>query len=131
MEYQIIKTKFGKNSIYVPSEKMLYVSEGRENEFICYQTVLSNRKKKGHENRNACNARIRCLRNGKCERQNFRAKRKVRVPNKQPVYAINIRETLFHENEPWNFNKFGYGHSIIHGRQQELYILFTLQRQRS
>lgn len=71
MEYQVVKTKFGKDSIYVPSEKMLYVSKGRDNEFICYQTVLSDKKKKGHENHIACSARIRCLPNGTCERQNM------------------------------------------------------------
>lgn len=40
MEYQIVKTKFGKDSVYVPSEKMLYVSRGRPNEFVCYQKVI-------------------------------------------------------------------------------------------
>lgn len=70
MEFQKIKTKFGKESIYVPSEKMLYVSKGRESEFICYQSVLSDRKKKGNEMHLTCTARIRCLANGTCERQN-------------------------------------------------------------
>lgn len=71
MEYQITKTKFGKDSIYVPSEKMLYVSKGRQNEYICYQTVLSDKKRKEHEKHIQCSARIRCLPNGKCERQNM------------------------------------------------------------
>lgn len=70
MEYQVIKTKFGKDSIYVPFEKMLYISKGRPNEYICYQSVLSDKKKKGHESHLPCSARIRCLPNGKCERQN-------------------------------------------------------------
>lgn len=60
MDYQIIKTKFGKDSVYVPSEKMLYVSKGRENEYICYQTILSDRKKKDHDMHIPCSARIRC-----------------------------------------------------------------------
>lgn len=71
MEYQVIKTKFGKDSIYVPAEKMLYVSKGRNNEFICYQTILSDKKKKNHEKHVPCFARIRCLPDGKCERQNI------------------------------------------------------------
>lgn len=70
MEYQKILSKFGKESIYVPAEKMLYVSKGRTGEFICYQTVLADRKKKGHENHIKCSARIRCLPNGTCKRQN-------------------------------------------------------------
>lgn len=49
-----------------------------------------------------------------------RSRIKGRAPNKQPVYAIDIRDTLFDENEPWNLNNFGYEHSIIHGHQQEL-----------
>lgn len=71
MECQEIETKFGKKSIYVPSEKMLYVSKGRENEFICYQTVLCDRKKKDHDEHISCTARIRLLSNGTCERQNI------------------------------------------------------------
>lgn len=47
-----------------------------------------------------------------------RSQNKGRAPNKQPVYAINIRDTLFHEDEQWNFNNFGYQHSIIHDHQQ-------------
>lgn len=49
-----------------------------------------------------------------------RSQRKCRAPNKQPVYAINIRDSLFDEDEPWNFNNFGIEHSIIHGHQHEL-----------
>lgn len=48
-----------------------------------------------------------------------RSQSKYRASNKQPVYAINIRDTLFHEDEPWNFNNFGCEHSIIHGHQQD------------
>lgn len=70
MEYQIVTSKFGKDHVYVPSEKMLYVSKGRENEYICYQTILTDKKKKDHEKHLSCSARIRCLPNGKCERQN-------------------------------------------------------------
>lgn len=70
MEYQVLKSKFGKDMLYVPSEKMMYVSKGREKEFICYQTILSDRKRKDHEKHLACTARIRCLLNGLCERQN-------------------------------------------------------------
>lgn len=69
MEYQIIKTKFGKDSIYVPSEKMLYVTKGRKDEFVCYQTVLTDPRKKKHGKHLACTARIR-IKNGLCERQN-------------------------------------------------------------
>ncbi|XP_031637256.1 uncharacterized protein LOC116349798 [Contarinia nasturtii] len=49
-----------------------------------------------------------------------RSQKKCRASNKQPVYAINIRDTLFHEDEPWNFNNFGPSHSIIHGQKQNL-----------
>lgn len=49
----------------------------------------------------------------------IRSQKKCRASNKQPVYAINIRDTLFHEDEPWNFNNFGSSHSIIHGQQQD------------
>lgn len=48
-----------------------------------------------------------------------RSLKKGRASNKQPVYAINIRDSLFEEEEPWNFNRFGFEHSIIHGNQRE------------
>lgn len=44
-----------------------------------------------------------------------RSKRNGRSSHKQPLYAINILDTLFDANEPWNFKNFGNAHSIIHG----------------
>lgn len=71
MEYQIIMTKFGTESIYVPSEKMLYIiSKGRKNEYVCYQTVLKSTNKKTHKEHIGCTARIQRLQNGLCERSN-------------------------------------------------------------
>lgn len=70
MEYQIVKSKFGKELLYVPSEKMLYTWKGRKNEYICYQHVLKDSKKKNHEKHLACSSRIRRLSNGQCERIN-------------------------------------------------------------
>lgn len=70
MEYQIIKTKFGRESIYVPQESMLYVAKGRNDEFVCYQTILTDPKKQDHEKHVKCTARIHLLPNGLCERQN-------------------------------------------------------------
>lgn len=49
-----------------------------------------------------------------------RSQKKGRALNKQPVYAINIRDSLFDDDEPWNFNTFGFKHSIIHGHQGEM-----------
>lgn len=43
-----------------------------------------------------------------------RSRNNGRGPNKQPVYAIDIRDTFFEETEPWNFNNFDCHHSIIH-----------------
>lgn len=71
MEYQIVKSKFGKDSIYVPCEKMLYVSKGRKDEYVCYQTILRNSKKKDYAKHLECTSRIRLLPNGLCERANI------------------------------------------------------------
>lgn len=73
MDFQIIKTQFGGDMLYVPSEKMLYVLKREANEvcsYICYQTVLTDKKKKNHSSHNKCNARVRLLEHGKCERMN-------------------------------------------------------------
>lgn len=70
MEYQIVKSKFGKEHLYVPSEKMLYTWKGRKNEYICYQHVLRDSKKKDHAKHIACTSRILRLSNGLCERKN-------------------------------------------------------------
>lgn len=73
MDYQIIKSQFGGDMLYVPTEKMLYVLKRDANEvcsYICYQTVLTDKKKKNHSSHIKCNARVRLLTNGKCERMN-------------------------------------------------------------
>lgn len=48
-----------------------------------------------------------------------RSKPNGRAPKNQPIYAINIRDTLFCEDEPWNFDNFDFEHSIIHGLSQQ------------
>lgn len=73
MDFQIIKTQFGGDMLYVPYEKMMYVLKREANEvssYICYQTVLTDKKKKNHLSHIKCNARVRLLKNGKCERMN-------------------------------------------------------------
>lgn len=74
MDYQIIKTQFGGEMVYVQDEKMLYVLKRDGNgapSYICYQTVLTDRKKKDNSSHIGCTARIRLLANGKCERMNL------------------------------------------------------------
>lgn len=71
MDGELLKTKFGGNMLYVPSEKMLYVlEEGRNGVYVCYQTVLTHKKKKDRMNHCKCTSRVRLLPNGKCERMN-------------------------------------------------------------
>lgn len=69
-----MKTQFGGEMIFVPGEKMLYVLKREGNgarSYICYQTVLTDRKKKDHSSHVECTARIQLLANGKCERMNI------------------------------------------------------------
>lgn len=59
--------------LYVPSEKMLYVLESDRNNiqvYVCYQTVLTHKKKKDHANHCKCTSSVRLLSNDKCERMN-------------------------------------------------------------
>lgn len=74
MDFELLKTQFGKHDLlYVPSEQMLYVWNRNRNgidEFVCYQTVLADKKKKDHSSHKECFSRVRCLLNGKCERMN-------------------------------------------------------------
>lgn len=73
MECDLIKTKFGGNMLYVPSEKMLYVKESDRNgveTYVCYQTVLTHKKKKDRLSHCKCTSSVRLLPNGKCERMN-------------------------------------------------------------
>lgn len=70
MKYEIIKTKYGNESLYVPAEQMLYVSTGRKKDYICYQTVLRSQKNKDCQKHRACTCRIRRLANGLCYRLN-------------------------------------------------------------
>lgn len=71
MDCQMIKTQFGGDMIYVPCEKMLYVLKNNDpRSYICYQTVLTDNKRKKDLNHVKCNARVRLLADGKCERSN-------------------------------------------------------------
>lgn len=73
MDYEIIKSKFGGEMLYVPSEKMLYVRESQRNDkqvYVCYQTVLAHKNKKEHTNNIKCRASVYLL-NNKCERMNM------------------------------------------------------------
>lgn len=73
MECEAIKTKFGGSMLYVASEKMLYVKESDRNgveTYVCYQTVLTHKKKKNSSNHCKCTSSVRLLSNGKCERMN-------------------------------------------------------------
>lgn len=94
MEYLVIKTKFGKDSIFVPSEKMLYVSKGREQEFICYQSVLADSKKKDQRNHIPCSARIRLLPNGTCERKNVFVPHSAHLNHESIVIDKKIMENV-------------------------------------
>lgn len=74
MDCEIIKTKFGGNLLYVPCEKMLYVhttDRNRVHVYVCYQTVLSDKKKKNHSNYCKCTSSVRLLSDKKCERMNI------------------------------------------------------------
>lgn len=71
MEYRVIKSKFGNDLLYVPSERMLYKSKGRGDDFECYQKVLSDPKKQGHETHPKCGSGVRRLSNGLCVRINM------------------------------------------------------------
>lgn len=68
MEYRVIKSKFGNDLLYVPSEKILYKSKGRGDDFECYQRVLSDPKKVGHEMQPRCGSGVRRLTDTLCER---------------------------------------------------------------
>lgn len=70
MGYQNVKTKYGNEALYVPSEKMLYTYKGRKQEYVCNQTVLKSQKNKNHVKHPGCTVRIRRLANGLCERMN-------------------------------------------------------------
>lgn len=46
----------------------------------------------------------------------FRCHPRGQAIDKQPVYAVDIRDSLFPDNEPWNMDKFDKEHSLIHNR---------------
>lgn len=69
MEYRVIKSKFGNDLLYVPSEKILYKKK-RNDEYVCYQTVLCDNKKKDHAAHPKCSSGIRRLTDNICERLN-------------------------------------------------------------
>lgn len=68
MEYRVIRSKFGNELLYVESEKMLYKSKGRGDDFVCYQTVLSDPKTNSHEMHPKCSSGVRRLTDRLCER---------------------------------------------------------------
>lgn len=66
-------TKFGGELLYVPVEQMLYTFNAERNgmkEFVCYQTVLSDRRKKNSANAVKCTSRVKLMAHGKCQRMN-------------------------------------------------------------
>lgn len=72
-DYEIIKAKFGGELLYVKPERMLYTFNTKRSgkkEFVCYQTVLSDCKKKKHADHLKCFSRVRLLSDGTCERMN-------------------------------------------------------------
>lgn len=74
MNFEIIKGKRGGDLLYVPSEKMLYVFKVERNgskEFVCYQTIMTDTKKKDHEEHIPCTSRIRLLSTDICERSSL------------------------------------------------------------
>lgn len=73
MNCEVIHSKFGGKLLYVPSERMLYVSKGERNrveDFVCYQTVLKGGNKKDNSEHIPCTSRVRLLPNGSCVRVN-------------------------------------------------------------
>lgn len=59
--------------MYVPAEKMLYTFSVKRNglrEFMCYQTVLSDPRKKNGPNAPKCTSSVRLMPDGKCQRMN-------------------------------------------------------------
>lgn len=46
--------------------------------------------------------------------KNLYQRSKSGASSKNPMYAIDIRDSFFQENEPWNLNRLRYEHSIIH-----------------
>lgn len=75
MECQLIDgIRENSKLLHVPSENMLYVYKCVRNErkeYICYQTILSAPKRGSAEGFHPkCNARVRLLANGTCERMN-------------------------------------------------------------
>lgn len=70
----MMKSKFGAEILYVPSEKMLYMFDCERNGakiFVCYQKALADPKKKDHLNHIKCTSRVRLNSNGTCERFNI------------------------------------------------------------
>lgn len=97
MEYEIVKTKHGRESLYVPSEKMLYVSKGRKNEYICYQHVLRSQKKRDDTEHPMCTSRVRRLQNGLCERANVNIPHSHHPNHEIIVSDKNIMESVIQQ----------------------------------
>lgn len=66
MEYRVIKSKFGNDMLYVPSEKMLYKWKGRGVDYECYQKCLSD--KKLNDSAPKCFSSVRRVTDRLCER---------------------------------------------------------------
>lgn len=112
MEYQIVKSKFGKELLYVPSEKMLYAWKGRGDEYICYQHVLRDSKKKDHAKHLACKSRIRRLSNGLCERINVNIQHSAHPDHKIIASDKRIMEIVFQQCEILKENQTEDAHRI-------------------
>lgn len=73
MDCELIEGKQGGKLLYVRSEKMLYVSKGERSGskiFVCYQTILTHKKRKDHSQHTPCTSCVRLLPNGTCVRVN-------------------------------------------------------------
>lgn len=114
MNCEIIKGKFGGDLLYVPSEQMLYTSSKDRNsykEFVCYQTVLTDRKKKNSSNQIKCMSRVRLFPNGTCERINVcvphtaHENHKILADDKRKMQRMKTTLHNLKENHPEDAHK--------------------------
>lgn len=114
MNCEIIKGKFGSDLLYVPSEQMLYVLSIERNgnkEFVCYQTVLCDPKKKNQSSQLKCRSRVRLLPNGTCERMNVHVphtdheNHKMLADDKKKVHRMKTMLNNLKENHPEDAHK--------------------------
>lgn len=109
MNCEFIDGKQGGKLLYVPSEKMLYVSKcerGGSKIFVCYQTILTDRKRRDHSQQVPCTSRVRLVSDGTCVRQNVNIPH-TKHPDHQIIAAdkkkmLNMKEVCHNlrENHP-------------------------------